>query len=550
VVLVLAAGLTAGAWALLRPGDGAEAAQCAGTVTLRVTAAPDIAATVTDLATAYNGTSPRAGTRCVEVAVKTAPSAAVAADIVGNSGILPNVWIPDSSIWAEQVTIGTQQAQAQAVSSDLPPVKVSVSGTLASSPLVVVAPRATAEAIGGGSQSFSWASVLQGQVPATVSDPSTTSEGLTAALTLNKLFGGEQTRQQLTSTLLTVVRTAVPSVQVAYEAFAADPAAAPLFPASEQSVVAHNRRDPTTPVSALYPSEGTFGFDFPTVRVTTNETPTSLDQAAEAFEAALASPDSVAALQRAGFRSPEGEATGFTPELGVLPTAPTSLGQPRLSEASALLSALDALRRDSKMLAVFDVSGSMQEREPNGSTRIELARDAAKTALGLFSDTYEVGLWAFSIDQTPTQDWEEIVPTRPMNAAVGDDSQVQLLIEGVEALPERTGGGTGLHDTILAAYRAAKEGYDPAKVNSVVLLTDGRNDDEDGIDLPTLLDSLRAEVDPAKPVVLVTIGVGPDADLEVLQQVSELTGAKAYAAADPSQIQSVFLDALGARSGG
>ena len=140
------------------------------------------------------------------------------------------------------------------------------------------------------------------------------------------------------------------------------------------------------------------------------------------------------------------------------------------------------------------------------------------------------------------------MPVRPINAAVGETTQAQLLTKGVESLPGITGGGTGLYDTALAAFRSAKAGYDPGKVNSVVLLTDGQNDDPRGISLETLLTNLRAEFDPAQPVMIITIGVGPDVDLDVLQQISAPTGAKAYEARDPAQIQAVFLDAMTART--
>jgi Ca-activated chloride channel homolog len=79
----------------------------------------------------------------------------------------------------------------------------------------------------------------------------------------------------------------------------------------------------------------------------------------------------------------------------------------------------------------------------------------------------------------------------------------------------------------------------------VVLLTDGRNeDDPDGIDLESLLTTLRAEVDPARPIPVITIGMGPDADMDVLTQISEATGAEAYQAVNPFDIQQVFLDAM------
>jgi hypothetical protein len=38
--------------------------------------------------------------------------------------------------------------------------------------------------------------------------------------------------------------------------------------------------------------------------------------------------------------------------------------------------------------------------------------------------------------------------------------------------------------------------------------------------------------------------MGPDADLEALTQISAATGAKAYQAEDPGDIEQVFLDAM------
>ena len=48
--------------------------------------------------------------------------------------------------------------------------------------------------------------------------------------------------------------------------------------------------------------------------------------------------------------------------------------------------------------------------------------------------------------------------------------------------------------------------------------------------------------------MIITIGMGPDVDLGVLQQISATTGAKAYEARDPAQIRAVFLDAMTART--
>ena len=197
------------------------------------------------------------------------------------------------------------------------------------------------------------------------------------------------------------------------------------------------------------------------------------------------------------------------------------------------------------MLTVIDVSGSMDQDAGQGRTRIELARDAAITALRLYPDSAQIGLWAFSVLLKPPNDWLSLVDLGPLGDDVSGATRRDRLLEQSQTLPTLVGGGTGLYDTTLAAFRTVRAGYDPARVNSVVLLTDGRNEeDPGGIDLDTLLRTLRAEFDPAQPIPIITIGMGPDADLDTLRQISETTGGKAYTALDPNDIETVFLDAM------
>jgi secreted protein with Ig-like and vWFA domain len=124
-----------------------------------------------------------------------------------------------------------------------------------------------------------------------------------------------------------------------------------------------------------------------------------------------------------------------------------------------------------------------------------------------------------------------------------------VLSDEVAALDDRLGGDTGLYDTALAAYRAVQAGYDPAYVNSVVLITDGENDDSTGgLELPELLAELEAAADPQRPVRIVTIGIGPDTDPASLQAIADATGGTSYVATRPSDIETVFFRALLARA--
>ncbi|MGH9251757.1 MAG: substrate-binding domain-containing protein, partial [Acidimicrobiales bacterium] len=465
--------------------------------------------------------------------VEITPVAAAEAAAGLGSDVIADLWIPDSSLWAEQVV-----ADGVTLTPD---------GPVATSPLVVVAPKPVAEQLGWPDTEFSWDAVVGGEANATIADPTATGEGLATLLAVGAAVGVEEAdRTQLVQAMTAVARAAVPDVATAYEQLTGDPVGAPLFTATEQSVVAHNTATPDSPVAALYPAEGTMIFDYPAIAVTTAATTSARSAAVAAFSQALGTPEAVAILQDAGFRAPDGEARGDAGVVdGIQAAMPTALPTPEPTQAAQILRQWAALSIDSQLLAVIDASGSMNEQVSTGQTRIELTRDAAKAALALFPDTSSIGLWAFSVNQDPPNDHVELVPVGPLTDPVGEVTRKEALVVAVDELPDRAEGGTALYDTTLAAFRTVRAIYDPEKINSVVLLTDGRNEDDPvGIDLDSLLTTLRTEVDPARPIPIITIGMGPEADLDALTQISEVSGAKAYRAEDPADIQQVFLDAM------
>ncbi len=209
-----------------------------------------------------------------------------------------------------------------------------------------------------------------------------------------------------------------------------------------------------------------------------------------------------------------------------------------------LLARLTSQAAPSRLLAVFDDSASM-EASVGSSTRATLARDAAKSALTLFPDSSAIGLWAFARRLAGETDWTELVPTRTLDADAGGRSQRDAIGEQLDSIPDRLApGGTGLYDTTLAAVRAAREDYDPTAVSSVVIVTDGMDEDGDSIGLGPLVETLRAEVDTSRPVKVIGIALGPDADLGALEEIAEATGGAAYSAVDENDLQSVLFDAL------
>src|SRR5206468_3746089 len=82
--------------------------------------------------------------------------------------------------------------------------------------------------------------------------------------------------------------------------------------------------------------------------------------------------------------------------------------------------------------------------------------------------------------------------------------------------------GTGLHDTILAAYRSAQAAYRNGTPSHAVVFTDGRNEaDSPTLSLDQLRDALAAAADPRRPVNLAVITFGDEPDAAGLQRALE-----------------------------
>jgi len=213
---------------------------------------------------------------------------------------------------------------------------------------------------------------------------------------------------------------------------------------------------------------------------------------------------------------------------------------------AAALESWNAARKRSNVLAVFDVSGSMKEQVPGtgGLTKMDLVKKAAGQGLALFAPETNLGSWVFATNLSGGRDWREDVPIGPTSARLPGGKTRRQAMFGALASMQATNGDTGLYDTTLAAYRAVKRAWTPDRLNIVVLLTDGINDDPGGgISLSTLLQRLKAEQGD-HPVRIVTIAFGANADVVALRRISQATGGLAYTVRDPREIVRVFTEVI------
>jgi Ca-activated chloride channel family protein len=592
ILLVLALGIGGFVFFVNQP---AQSLACrGGSLPLQVVISPDQAGVVTQAAAEYERRRPTVDDRCVDVQVRGTDSAEAAAALSGGwdeatQGPTPDVWVPASSAWALQVAL-RQQATKQDVLIPLEYPK------LATTPMVMAMPKPMAETLGWPRSTLGWKDLLGavvnqegwkafghpewGAFKLGKTDPNLSTPGLealiaavfaatgqTSELSVETLVKEEDKLRQL---ILGLERAPGQDADTPATFLAnlqqADQAGQALnfvsaVPLDEKSVWDYNRGNasgledgaerakPDVPLVAIYPKEGTLEADHPWVVLRAPWVNDAKRRAAAEFLDYLRSEPIQERFQAAGFRTSEGRpGPQLSQANGLLPDQPSRvLAPPAPKVVAAALESWNAARKRSNVLAVYDVSGSMKEEVPGtgGRTKMDIVKEAASQALALFAPETNLGTWVFSTNLVGNRDWAESVPIGPTNARLPDGKiRRQVLAEALARL-QATNGDTGLYDTTLAAFRAVQRSYAPQRINIVVLLTDGINDDPSGgIDRAELLRRLKAEQDKERPVRVITIAYGANADAASLKMIADATGGLAFVSRDPRDILHVFTDAI------
>jgi Ca-activated chloride channel family protein len=322
------------------------------------------------------------------------------------------------------------------------------------------------------------------------------------------------------------------------------------LPLTEQMVWRYNGGGdndtvPDTPLAAWYPADGPPDADYPYVQLDAPWTDAASSDAAAAFLRAIESPDGRRNLQAAGFRD---ESRDTTPELidadGLRPDLATAAPDPVVPDivVGPLMQAWRGLSQTGNLLAVVDVSGSMKTEVPGtGASRLDLSKQGLEAGIALTDPASSAGLWEFSTNLGGTTDHRVLVPLGPLGEEVREGvTRQEAEIATIRELEPRA--DTGLYDTIAASYEHMVDNYELDQLNAVIFFTDGKNDDADGISLQELRRRLRDLVDPHRPVLFIGVAYGAEADFEVLESVTKITGGKLYELERPDDIQDVFID--------
>ena len=554
LVLAVAGGIGLAA----RSGLLSPAGDCVGARgRLDIVASPDIAPALQEIAEYARERRVTSDGGCLDVRVTARDNAPVAASLAtaqNPPGF--DVWVADSSVWTER---------AKGVGDGIP---LLAAGGVASSPVALAAVPAAGRALGWPTSTYSWSQLAEragepGKLRLGSADPARSATGLLALAGISSSTRGADSDTRVAGTAKKLSTRTADSDGKVLRSLALDPADGARADRneavflSEQAAFAHNRRaSDARDLRLFYPTDGAPQLDFPYHLIDEGRLSTDRSRAALRFMTLLSDPASLDVLRAHGFRTPDTPAAetdtlvraagGLAPQ----PYAQAAAGpaaRPTTELLQQTLGMWTITVQSARLTTVVDASGSMTVPVPgrDGQSRMDVTKASLLHALDQFTAEDEIGLWDFATTLDGDRDYRRLVPTTRLGATVpGGTTQRARLTAAFSRLAPVPGGATGLYDTTLAAWEEARAGYVPGKFNAVVILTDGSNQDRVGIDRAALIARLKEHADPKRPVPLIAIAVGPDADRDDIHEIAKATGGAGYQVTDPAEIQLVILKAI------
>ena len=536
-------GLGGTGWYLLNRQGG-----CGGQdIALDVAVSPELVPTMQDISADFNGGDHAVDGRCVKAEVRGADSANVTYGITGAGPTMgdteSDVWIPDSSLWPNMA----KDDSGEGAFTD--------TGTsVASSPLILAQPAGTVEE---SAKKPSWDALVPTAAPASgeapndvrLIDPVRSASGMATLALISDSIGEEEAGQpQLVAALQALQRGVSANEEEAFSTLSEKSDGSSRFLVlSEQAAWRYNNEHPDSPAQVHYPEGGTYTLDYPYIVRASDPV---VSRAAELLRESLTRKAAQQAFIDNGFRSAKGTADPdvLSADAGFQEEAPENLPPPSATAVDSLTQAWNQLKLDTRLLTIVDISGSMLEPVPGTDmNRMDVTRAASIEGLNLFPEDSELGLWQFSVQINNELDYEELLPVRELSADVDGRTQKEAITEAWTSIQPKPDGDTGLYDTYLAAYREMSRSYKADRINSILMLTDGNNDDANSITLEELIATLQDESSAERPIPIFTIAFGPDIDPQPLEQIAEITGGAAYTTEDPTEIGDIFLEAFSQR---
>ncbi|MFI2472837.1 VWA domain-containing protein [Nocardia xishanensis] len=489
--------------------DSAAAADCVeGPATLFVTVDPDLEAPVRAIADKYNATEPQVRDHCARVTVTARPSAEIADGFRAGGawnpalGPQPALWIPASSRAVESMRV--------------PGLVAGEPSPIAGSPIALGVPEQVRAALESARVAWGDLPRLQQGSLGEIGLPGwgglrlalpPGDAGVAAAVAVGSAIAGEEPLSDAGAQSGQVVAAVSGLASGAPEA--ADTAAAlaavadPAHGAGStiHAVVATEQQITGRPGVAVFRPVGNAPVaDHPAALMSGPWVDQTQNLIAGLFVDYLRNPE----------QSPFFTAAGFT---AVPPPTGPGASRTALDKVRATL-AHPVLGVQSTVL--LDVSSSMSTAEGT-TTRLANALGALRSTMNVMPPDFGLGVWTFGKSLDGVNPYR--VQARTGALADSQRATIDAALTSVRATENKTDQA---YPALLAAYRSAVAGYADGRTNSVLLITDGPDDDS-ALTGAQLLADMAAAADPDRPVRVDVIVIG-GSGTETLQTAAQRTG--------------------------
>lgn len=486
--------------------DVAAAAECVeGPASLDVTVDPAIAGPVRAAADRYNASKPRVRDHCARVEVSARPSAALVAGLADTGkwdpalGPKPGLWIADSSRSIELVRV--------------PGLIEGTPASIATSPIVLAVPDALRLAL--EQHQIAWSDLprlqqgsldelgLSGWGGLRMALPVGDATTAAAASIGAAVSGTEPLTEQAAGSgqVVAAISGLAAGAQVTADVVSAMGAITADPTADEVHAVAATAQQLGTGGLTAFRPVGTAPLaDYPAALLSGPWVDKTQNLIASRFIDFLRAPEQAGALATEGFGPAIGSAPA-NPDRAALQKVQATLANPVLGVNATVL---------------LDVSSSMGTAE-GSMTRLANAGAALASTLTVMPPDFGLGLWTFGKNLDGTTPYKVQVPTDLLT-----DTQRNAVGSAVTT-PKATQSTTDqAYPSLLAAYRAAVAAYSPGRTNSILVITDGPDDDS-SLTGSALVAEITAATKSDKPVRIDVVVVGGQGT-QTMQTLAQQTG--------------------------
>jgi Ca-activated chloride channel homolog len=462
---------------------------------------------------------------------------------IANGSYKPVAWSPASSLWGRLVNF---DADKPYVPDDNP--------SIVRTPLVIAMWKPLADALGYPKKPVGFAQILAlatskkgwadygkpqfGRFKLGHTNPDFSTSGLSAVAA--EYFTATGKREGLTPADVSepAVRAKIKSIErsivhygdttlfFAEQLARLGPGYASAVAMEEVTLIDYNRRlrRGGEKLVGVYPSEGTFFSDSPYIVLDAPWVTAQQKQGADAFGKYLNEQVTPEVAGKAGFRDGDPDAkppAEINAANGADPAQPKtvlSAPEPRVLDKVRTFWRQD--RKPANIMLVVDTSGSMSEEN-----KLAEAQRGLKTFFREIAPQDRVGLMSFN-DQVFT-----LQPVAPYR-----ENRGKLTAAVDELIPD---GETAVYDATEAGFRSIRDMRDDSRINAVVVLTDGEDNQSRISDTELAAELARQAKAEGLAVRVYTIAYGSSANKAVLTRIANASGGKSFEG-DPDNIDSVY----------